>query len=62
MDRATGEHVGSVNLTSIIDDTVHYEGLIPGKTYVLTAELHNKATGEKIDCETVPVSFVPLLL
>ena len=59
VDRATGEHVGSVNLTSIIDDTVHYEGLIPGKTYVLTAELHNKATGEKIDCETVPVSFVP---
>lgn len=59
VDRSTGEHTGSVSLVSVIDDTVHYEGLTPGKTYVLTAELYNKTTGEKVTAETVPVSFTP---
>lgn len=59
IDRATGEHTGAFGITSIIDDTVHYEGLVPGKTYVLTAKLYNKATQEEIECETAPVSFTP---
>lgn len=42
-----GKHVAASPVASVID-TVAYEGLVTGKTYVLTATLMDKATGEPL--------------
>lgn len=58
-DSETGTHEGENSEKTVIEDTVSYRGLVPGETYVLTASLVNKATGEFISENAVSVTFTP---
>ena len=46
---------------TVVTDHVHYEGLVPGKEYVLNAELRNKADESVIGKSNPdePVKFTP---
>ncbi|WEB72772.1 VaFE repeat-containing surface-anchored protein [Winkia neuii] len=43
----------------VITDHVHFKGLVPGKEYILNAELRNKADGSVIGESKEPVKFTP---
>jgi len=44
---ATGNHVLEIDDAALIVDTVTYENLVPGETYVMYAELHDKTSDGK---------------
>ena len=62
-DEKTGSRAGTVGHTEIIADTVHYEGVLPGREYTLRAVLMDQATGEPLQAEgtdiTVEKKFTP---
>jgi hypothetical protein len=62
-DKATGSHQGELSKKQTIVDTVSYNGLTPGKKYVLTGTLMDKATGKPLVVEggeiTKTKTFVP---
>lgn len=47
-DQATKTHKGKVSKTVIIEDTVTYNNLIPGKEYTMTGTLMDKSTGKAL--------------
>lgn len=55
-----GEKTALKTKDAVIEDTVTYQGLTPGKSYTMTAELRDKTTGDVIDGVSVaPVTFEP---
>lgn len=52
-----GEKSAVRNEVTVIDDVVTYTGLTPGKTYTMTAELRDKATGEVVSSKSDAVTF-----
>jgi len=56
-DKATGTHTVTVSESTVLTDTVSYQGLVPGKTYLVTGVLIDKKTGKEIeDREGNPVT------
>ncbi len=56
-DTVTGTHIVALQETITLVDTVEYEGLIVGKTYVMEGTLYDKATGEVIkDADGNPIT------
>lgn len=50
----TGDHTTGSHDDTIIIDTVNYTGLEKGSTYYIRGELHDRATGEKLEsCQMV---------
>ena len=47
-DDKTGDHIAKAEESITINDTVNYEKLTPGKKYVMTGKLVDKATGEDL--------------
>lgn len=62
-DASDGDHELMAGQDATITDTVTYEGLIPGKEYVLKATLYDKATGEPLSVNdkhvTAELRFTP---
>ena len=62
-DGKTGTRAGTVGSAETIVDTVHFEGVLPGKEYTLRATLMNQASGEPLQAEgadiTVEKKFTP---
>ncbi len=47
-DKATGSHTVTVSGSTVLTDMVRYEGLVPGKNYLVTGVLVDKRTGSEI--------------
>ena len=61
-DSRTGDHLTYAEANAVITDTVHYEGLIAGKDYVLEGRLVDASTGNDllVNGEPVTVQKPPL--
>lgn len=47
-DTETGEHISFAGDQVRVEDTVHYENLVPGKKYTITGTLMDQSTGEPL--------------
>ena len=47
-DKRTGDHLAAISTETILCDTVSYQNLIPGETYVLNGILMDRNTGEQL--------------
>ena len=57
VDKADGDHTVDGTSTSVtVIDTVSYDGLKPGVTYVVTGTLMDQATGEAVEIDGKPVT------
>ena len=58
VDGRTGAHTGEVTGSAILEDTVYYRNLVPGKSYVVEGRLVLKSTGEETGA-AASAAFVP---
>lgn len=52
LDPETKSHVSASSRTVVLEDTVSYSNLMPGKEYTLSGELIDKTTGRTLDIKT----------